>query len=161
MTFEAPQMPTRDEIIAKIRTRIGKPLPEWNFDEQLANIEKYLGEDSSVLPPYAYQVLIKIIQSDQMRLPDGSLSLLEAPDDIKDFDKYSKVVAQVIAWGPDAYRDEHRFGGCQNYIPYPGDYFIFPRHNGMRFGQEKNALFYLPDTSAYGPTTDPFSVYRD
>ena len=114
-------------------------------------VEEYTTQKDQLPHPTGYRVLI--LPRGRAAVTDGGIQLVK---DTIDRDKVSSVVGYVIALGPDAYKDANKFpegAWCKE-----GDWVLFGRYAGARFGNEGGELRILNDDEILAVIPDPEAV---
>lgn len=96
--------------------------------------------------PTGYRVLVKPLPPKEQTTAGG----IVIPQEVQDADAYLQPVAQVIAFGPEAFKDQKMFPSgawCQ-----PGD-LVFINHHGGHKLEVKN--------SADGQTFERYKIVND
>ena len=115
--------------------------------------------------PAGWRVLIKPLDPEDRITTKSGFTLLK-PDETKDNDKLKMVVAEVVAVGPLAYKDEDKYGRAEFDFdgtvlatpePWckPGDYVLIARFAGSRFKVEGEEYRLINDDEVLGTTEDP------
>lgn len=112
--------------------------------------------------PCTYLILVAMYlpksEEGKLRRKDGTESMLLMPESTADRMVYSACTGMVVAMGPDAYKDAHRFPNgpsCQL-----GDWITFPRHEGVQVRYRGVAMHWLPDDKVAMRIKDPKYVVR-
>ena len=125
---------------------MGKEVPDkvLNFDKAPEETKKGLTKETvknqkELLPqPTGYRVLI--LPRGRDPVTKGGIQLAK---ETIDRDSVASVVGYVVALGPDAYKDQKKFP----YGPWckEGDWILFGRYAGARFGIEGGEMRLLND----------------
>lgn len=106
-----------------------------------------------MITPSGYQVLIKPAVAAE-KTPGGVIM----PDQAREKDSISAVVAEVIGIGQDAYRDELKFP-TGPWVEV-GDWVIIGKHVGSRYKYKGEEYRLLDDDKILAVVDDPEQVSR-
>lgn len=125
----------------------------WNKDEVNELILKEVGHN--VIWPTTYHVLIKTyLESDEIDLGGGYK--MDRSTEHKAQGQYSSRVGKLLAWGPDAFSDPHRFpSGPPANI---GDWIMYRRLENSPFGIVSTPCSFVLDDKVMALTEDPTKI---
>jgi co-chaperonin GroES (HSP10) len=103
-----------------------KPLTADPADWSACLPAKEIDRIQGVVEPAGYRILVRIPNLPEQMRRAG----LIMPEETRRLEEFAQLVGQVIALGPQAYRDRERFGEpwCK-----PGDFVMMRAYSGTRF----------------------------
>lgn len=134
----------------------------WEEQTAIKLIEEHLGFPRPRV--YGYNIIVKIYvrPSEIAEFTDpntGEKKYIYAPETATARDKFVNCTGLVLAIGPWAFQDKHKYG------PEPwcrvGEWVVFPRNHGTQVNYRGVPIQYIPDDSLLGPVEDPEHVTRD
>ena len=109
-----------------------------------------------VLEPAGYRLLVRVPDLQAQMKGWGNLYM---PDERRALEETAQLVAQVVALGPDAYKDDTKFPNgpwCKT-----GDFIVMRAYTGTRFMIRKTEYRLINDDSVQGVVRgDPTAIER-
>lgn len=115
-------------------------------DDKVAELKELLPK------PAGYRLLIAMPGAQE------KVGNIYMPDDLRDREKTASIYGNVIAVGPDAYKDQTKFPNgpwCQE-----GDWVIFRSYSGTRFKVKGQEFRLINDDTVEGVAEDPRNIER-
>lgn len=105
------------------------------------------------ITPAGFQVLLEVVD-----VPEKTSGGIILADETKDIQKHAASVCKVIALGPDAYKNEHKFPSG----PYcsEGDFILLNKYSGKICKTAGKDLRLINDDEVCGTVESPTSYFE-
>lgn len=133
--------------------------PNYDFEAAKQKVIDFLG-----FPPprktCGWKLLIAIYTRNDNKLknPDGSESLILAPDAVVKDDRYKSCTGMVVQTGPLAYKGA-RYDGQEPWCRV-GDWVTIARHDGVQFDYKGKPMMRVDDDKIGNVIDDPDHIKR-
>jgi len=138
-----------------------EPLSEtYDIDAAKQKVIDFLG-----FPPpkrtCGFQICVALYvrqEEENLKNPDGTVSLIIAPRNVTTNDRYMSCTGMVVQMGEDAYQG-NRFDNTGPWCRV-GDWVSLPRHEGVQFDYRGKPMFYINDDKIVNVIDDPTHIKR-
>lgn len=139
-----------------------KLIAQREEDEEKVLREGYL----NFKPPRAcgYNVIVKLYLEEgevqYIRHPDGSQSLVQKPESIKDEEKWQTIVGRVVSRGPSAYKGQNGKYDLSGAWCDIGDWIMFSPYEATKFVYRGVKMYIMYDDRPKLVVEDPSYIKR-